>query len=60
MTDAEKEELIEIKHRVRGALAGFKAIVESYEAFDNRDDYIEGKLAAYRIAVDRLSDITEK
>lgn len=60
MTDAEKDELLTIKHRVRGALAGFEELVVTYEEIDEPDEFTQGKLEAYRLTVTRLKDITEK
>ena len=55
----EKDELIELKYRLRGALAGFAAVVAAYEAIDEPDEFARGKLEAYRLVVTQLSDISK-
>lgn len=55
MSPAEKE-LIALRHSVKSALAGFEAIVKSYED-ETLDDYQQGKLSAYSMAVDALHKI---
>lgn len=55
MSPAEKE-LIALRHSVKSALAGFEAIVKSYED-ETLDDYQQGKLSAYIMSVDALRRI---
>lgn len=55
MSPAEKE-LIALRYRVKSTLAGFEAVVKSYED-ETLDDYQQGRLSAYSMAVDALRKI---